>query len=113
MNIGKTYYRVDETTNAFRRKKLFFTDENGIEWSRYDRELWEYNIVPLKLVGYFEFAFKGEYPQEFKEYLSPSFIFEEENGNRFEAASYDVMEYFPSKEMAEKHIEQKKAARNV
>ncbi len=59
LKFGDRVYVVNEKNNAFTKKKIEMTDEDGITWFRYDRDHWEYSIVELEYCGRVTFAEEG------------------------------------------------------
>jgi hypothetical protein len=51
LEIGTKIYFVEETNLAFQRKKIFMTDENGVEWYRYDQPLRTHSKTEYTIVG--------------------------------------------------------------
>lgn len=51
LEIGTKVYCVEETNLAFHRKKIFMTDENGVEWYRYDKPLRTHSMSEHTIVG--------------------------------------------------------------
>ena len=60
LNFGDTIYVVNEKNNAFLKKRITMTDENGVEWYRYDRDHWEYSVAQIVYCGRVEFQEVGE-----------------------------------------------------
>lgn len=51
LELGTKLYYVEETNLAFQRKKIFMTDDSGVEWYRYDKPLRTHNMKELTIVG--------------------------------------------------------------
>lgn len=49
--VGKLVYRLQIVNTMKSRKKLTMVDANGVEWHRYDKEDWTYNILPMNICG--------------------------------------------------------------
>lgn len=49
--VGKLVYRLQIVSTLKSRKKLTMVDSNGVEWHRYDKEDWTYNILPMNICG--------------------------------------------------------------
>ena len=114
MNIGQQYFKVEERNNFLGRTKLFFVDENGDKWSRYSKELWEYSIVPSRLIGKVEFVLMGNVPAEYADAYRAGYIFENlVTGKHYETYDYDLSQYFETEELAQAYIEEMKVLRDV
>jgi hypothetical protein len=59
LKFGDKVCVVDKTCNAFTKNKIKMIDEDGIEWFRYDRDNWEYNIKELEYCGRVTFTEEG------------------------------------------------------
>lgn len=51
MKPGDIVFKVNEKLNAFSRKKLEMLDSAGNTWYRYDKEVWEVNIVEHQILA--------------------------------------------------------------
>ena len=60
MKFGDTIYVSKEVNNAFRKKRITFTDDDGIEWYRHDLPNWEYSIEELVYCGKTTYIEEGE-----------------------------------------------------
>lgn len=49
--VGDKFYQVVEDPNVFSRKKISMTDDNGVEWYRYDKPIRSYSIQAWTIVG--------------------------------------------------------------
>jgi hypothetical protein len=111
--FGDKVHVVNETNNVVRKKRITMTDVNGVEWSRYDREHWEYNIEELEYVGKVTFAEEGEV--RFNEERQAEYHFMHPNGqihSEYEDDDgYFLGHWFTSEEEAEDHITILKAER--
>ncbi len=58
--VGDKFYEVVEDPNAFSRKKISMTDDNGIEWYRYDKPIRSYRIQAWTIVGRVTPVVEGE-----------------------------------------------------
>ena len=54
VEVGSEIYLVHGETAAFHRKKIKKVDENGVEWFRYDRELWTAELKKFVVVAKIE-----------------------------------------------------------
>ena len=50
-SLNDTVYYANIVSNAFSRQKIEKTDEAGLIWYRYDKERYDYSIVPLQIVA--------------------------------------------------------------
>ena len=51
LRIGNTVYRLELDNNIIRRKKIYMVDSEGNEWYRYDKALWTFRVVAMKICG--------------------------------------------------------------
>ena len=51
LELGTKIYYIQETNLGFQRKKVFMTDETGVEWYRYDEPIRKYNMKEHTIVG--------------------------------------------------------------
>lgn len=109
LEIGTKIYFVDEDSNAFSRKKIFKTDENGVEWFRYDQPRRTHNMIENTIVGRVLKNVEGDvsgiedHIDEY--YLDDGNVIDEGNINEFDNWSG----YFLNKEDALAWIETRKA----
>lgn len=59
LKIGNVVYQLDINNNVARRKKLVMIDSEGNEWYRYDKELWTYTVIPMKICGSVKHIIRG------------------------------------------------------
>jgi len=52
IKIGEELYYLTVRNNCLRQRKVYFTDEEGYEWSRYTIPSREYSIKTLTFIGY-------------------------------------------------------------
>jgi len=107
MVIGDKVYIVKETNNAFNKAKLTMVDADGIEWYRYDRDNWEYEIVVVEYCGMSWFSKKGTI--RFDEDHLNSYHFKYPDGQIWpeEDDSY-LHNWFLTKDEADRYIEKLK-----
>jgi hypothetical protein len=60
LEIGKKYYMLQTNNNMTKRRKIFMTDSEGNEWTRYDRALWTYTAQEITLVGIVKYVTRGQ-----------------------------------------------------
>jgi hypothetical protein len=114
MNFGDVVYVVNETNNAFSKKRITMIDENGFEWYRYDREQWEYSITQIVYCGRVEFHEFGEV--RFDEDRQTELHFKFSDGQINSDYLDDVAEceeWFHTQEEAEAYIVELKEKRKV
>ena len=51
LRIGNTVYRLELDNNIIRRKKIYMVDSEGNEWYRYDKALWTFRVIAMKICG--------------------------------------------------------------
>lgn len=114
LKFDDVVYAVNEKNNAFLKKKIKMVDDNGVEWTRYDRDNWEYSINELVYCGRVTFEVTGEVPvtenhQEELYFRHPD--------NRIYSEYYEQIpemeEWFYTQTEAEKYIELLKIQRSV
>ena len=66
--IGDTIYELFETVN-FSRNKITFTDADGVEWSRYDKPLKQYEVREWVVIGLVVVTPIGTVTEEFNHLL--------------------------------------------
>ena len=112
MNFGDVIYVVNETNNAFSKKRITMIDENGTEWYRYDREHREYSIAEIVYCGRVEFQEFGEV--RFSEDRQTEIHFKYPDGqiyNKYLQDIYEFKEWFHTQEEAEAYIKERKEYR--
>jgi len=112
LNFGDTIYVVNEKNNAFSKNRITMTDENGVEWYRYDRDHWEYSIAQIVYCGRVEFQEFGEV--RFSEDRQTELHFKYSDGQIYSEYLDDVREveeWFHTHEEAEAHIAELKQER--
>lgn len=107
LKFGDDVFVVHIKNNAFAKKRITMTDEHGIEWSRYDRDHWEYSIEQIQYCGKVSFVEEGEV--RFNEERETEYHFSYPNGQIHPSYQYDDMDdWFCTREEAEQHIEELK-----
>jgi hypothetical protein len=112
LSFGDVVYAVKETNNAFRKKKIKMIDADGVEWSRYDREQWEYSVDELVYCGRVTFEVTGEVPVS--EGHEEEMYFKYPDGSIYSEYYESIAEcdrWFPSREQADSCIEELKESR--
>jgi len=51
LRVGNTVYRLDLNNNMLKRDKIYMTDSQGVEWSRYDLPMWTFTVTTMKICG--------------------------------------------------------------
>jgi hypothetical protein len=64
MQLGTTFWIVRSKNNAFTRQKIFFDDQNGVRWYRYDKPIWVTSVQECRVTGIIKRSFEGEIPPE-------------------------------------------------
>lgn len=57
--IGNIVYRLVVNNNAWRRDKITMVDDAGVEWYRYDKPIWSYRVIPMKICGTVKHIVRG------------------------------------------------------
>jgi hypothetical protein len=57
--IGNIVYRMVVNNNAFSRKKIKMVDDAGLEWFRYDKSLWTFRVISMKVCGSIKQVVRG------------------------------------------------------
>ena len=60
IRLNDVVYKVNEHNQYFNRKKIRMTDENGVEWHRYDRPILNYTVDEYQLEGIVSVAVIGK-----------------------------------------------------
>jgi hypothetical protein len=61
--LGDKIYVARVVNNTFHKSRITMTDEHGIQWFRYDRDQFDYNIHQIEYCGRISFQFEGEVPE--------------------------------------------------
>ena len=113
LKFGDKVYVVNEKNNVIKKKRIFMTDGEGVEWYRYDREHWEYDIEVLEYCGKVTYMEEGEV--RFDEDGLDKYHFRHPSGQIYMeqdgADEYFLEHWFNSEEEAEDHITILKAQR--
>ena len=109
LEIGTKVYYVSEENNAFSRKKIYITDENGVEWFRYDEELRSQIMIEHTIVGRVLKTAEGRVPS-IEDHLDEYFL---DDGIMVDESDINESDpwrgYFLDKADAEAWIEARKA----
>ena len=109
LELGTKVYCVEETNLAFHRKKIFMTDENGVEWYRYDKPLRTHSMTEHTIVGRVLKDVEGRVPN-IENHLDEYYI---ETGEMIDANEIDESDewrgYFLDKDDALAWLEHRKA----
>ena len=57
--IGNIVYQLVVNNNAIRREKITMVDDAGVEWYRYDKPIWSYRVIPMKICGTVKHLVRG------------------------------------------------------
>jgi len=105
--VQKVYY-VREDNHAFSRKKIFFKDENGVEWFRYNQPLRSQVMSEHTIVGRVLKEVEGRVPSV-ENHIDEYYL---ETGDMVDSSDIDESDswsgYFLDKEEALKWIEARK-----
>ncbi len=63
--IGNTVYLMKTTNNVMSRDKIFMTDSEGNQWSRYDKPLWSFEVIPMVICGTIQQIVTGKVDEDF------------------------------------------------
>lgn len=66
--LGQKLYRVSLKNASLGRKKIKMVDEAGLEWYRYDRDVWAINVDKTIVIGLTETNVVGRVPDVDKLY---------------------------------------------
>lgn len=109
IKFGDTVFVVDIKNNAFNNKKIRMTDENGVEWYRYEKSHYEYNIIEIIYCGKVYFTEEGDVG--FDEDRQIEYHFKYPNNSIYTMYKEDIdfmEEWFLVKSEAEQFIEDHK-----
>jgi argonaute-like protein implicated in RNA metabolism and viral defense len=114
LNFGDRIYVVSERNNAFTKKKIEKTDENGITWFRYDRDHWEYSISEIVYCGKVTYVEEGEVCFSEDRLTEYHFLYPDGQIYHENEPGYndDFDDWFLTKEEAEAYIDFKKQTKN-
>ena len=63
--IGNTVYLMKTVNNVMTRDKIFMTDSEGNQWTRYDKPLWSFKVVPMVICGTIQQIVTGKVDEDF------------------------------------------------
>lgn len=109
LELGTKVYYVEEDNHAFHRKKIYFKDQNGVEWFRYDKPLRTQTKTEYTIVGRVLKTVEGLVPSMENHideyYLDDGNMIDEGNINE----SYHWSGYFLDEKDADAWLEERKA----
>jgi hypothetical protein len=114
--IGDKFWRVDKVFNRLtgQQKKLKMVDAEGIEWYRYDKDSFEFDLMEVEIVGTFNAVIEGHSIWNEEEYIDRYCM---EIGDFYEDVCEDELNgehqghyiaYFQKKEEAELYIKEQR-----
>ena len=113
LKFGDKVYVVNEQNNIMKKKRIVMTDSDGVEWYRYDRDHWEYEIQELEYTGKVTYMEEGEV--RFDEDRVNEYHFKHPCGHTYPENEgedeYFLNNWFNTEEEAEDHITILKAQR--
>lgn len=112
LNLGDAVYIVDERNNAFTKKKLK-TVVDGVEWFRYDRDHWEYNVTEIVYCGHVTVIAEGEVDSDSN--CQNQMHFKYSDGNiyyEYEKDIGDLAEWFHTRQEAETYAAEMRELKN-
>ena len=59
LNVGDNVYYLHKEFGILTRKKIYMTDDNGVEWFRYDKPAHTFTIKTTKIIGIVQYSVKG------------------------------------------------------
>lgn len=109
LELGTKVYCVREDNHAFSRKKIFFKDENGVEWFRYNQPLRSHVMSEHTIVGRVLKEVEGRVPSV-ENHIDEYYL---ETGDMVDSSDIDESDtwsgYFLDKDAAIAWIEARKA----
>lgn len=109
LELGTKVYYVCEDNHAFSRKKIFFKDENGVEWFRYNQPLRSQVMSEHTIVGRVLKEVEGRVPSV-ENHIDEYYL---ETGDMVDSSDIDESDswsgYFLDKDAAIAWIEARKA----
>lgn len=105
LTFGDSVHNIVDSLHAFSRKKIFKTDEEGVEWYRYDKPIRSFSIQTFTYVGRSE---SHTFGQVIPEDIDETKYFVE--SNELKEMTYlhdrdvDDSDWFASKEEAEAEV---------
>jgi hypothetical protein len=115
LKFGDKVYVVKEDNHVFAQKRITMIDTDGIEWYRYDRDRFTYEIEEITYCGKVTFIARGDV--RFDEDKQTEYHFKHSDGQIYpeydETDIFDIdrKKWFYSREEAEARIEQLKLDR--
>jgi len=108
-NMGDVFYVAKKNFNLA-VKKIFMTDENGIEWYRYEKDPITYTVERAEIVGRIWAIAEGEISKDFQESPGYKIKFFDGNTEQFLELEIDNIEdsyyrFFLTKEEAKAYVE--------
>lgn len=112
LKFGDKVYIAKESNHVFAQNRITMKDANGIEWYRYDRDRFTYEIEEITYCGKVTFIEEGEVDSyEYREteyhfkYPDGQIYFEHDN-------NFETKDWFHTSKEAEVRIEELKASRS-
>lgn len=109
LELGTRIYYAEENNHAFHRKKIYFKDEHGVEWFRYDQPLRSHVLTEHTIVGRVLKTVEGRVPS-MEDHIDEYYL---EDGNCIDEGLINESDawsgYFLDKAEAEKWVEDRKA----
>jgi hypothetical protein len=114
LKFGDKIYIAKEANHVFAQNRITMKDANGIEWYRYDRDRFTYEIEEIEYCGKVTFVEEGEV--RFDEDRDTQYHFKYSDGQIYYEndypANFDTKEWFHTREEAEAKIEELKLIRS-
>lgn len=115
LKFGDKVYIAKEENHSFSQKRITMKDADGVEWYRYDRDRFTYEIEELEYCGKVTYIEEGEI--RFDEDRSTEYHFRHPDGqiypehNDADIFDLDRKDWFYTREEAQARIEQLKLER--
>jgi hypothetical protein len=88
LKVGDVFYKIKEQNNGFFRNKIR-QEIDGVEWFRYDKPVYTYNIVECFVLGILEKNLKGTWDPDEKYELETCYYIEDDT-QRYTYGFYEL-----------------------
>lgn len=88
MTVGQEVFYLTRHNNILKRKKIFFTDDDGIEWMRYTVPIWTFKVTRFVLSGVAKLVVDGEICKEDSDVDTEEYHFKRDSGSYHVETTY-------------------------
>jgi hypothetical protein len=116
LTFGDSIFIAKEKNHVFSQQRIKMIDADGIEWHRYDRDRFSYEIVKITYCGKVTFVQEGEVRLD-EDRAATQYHFKYPDGQIYyeydNEYDFDLKDWFHTREEAETRIADLKAMRNT